>query len=116
MKLPQIKKTISSFLLEEDGKITKQSALTLGSILGAAAIGTLATDIANAATHTNDYGISWDAGNIKGEHSHHSSHASHSSHSSHSSHGSHSSHATHTSHASHSAHGNHTSHSSHGNA
>ncbi len=109
MKLPEIKKTIASFLLEEEGKITKQSALTLGAVLGAAAIGTLASDIAEATTtHTNTYGVSWNAGDVKAEHSHHTSHASHSTHSSHSSHGSHSSHAAHGSHGTHSSHGSHS--------
>jgi len=37
--MPKLKKKISSYLLEEDGRITKQSLLSLGAIVTGAAIG-----------------------------------------------------------------------------
>jgi len=40
-KLPEIKKTISSYLNEESGRITKHSALTIGAIVAAAALSSL---------------------------------------------------------------------------
>ena len=46
MNLPKIKATISSFLLGEEGKISKSSVLAMGSMF---AIGTLSTAVANAA-------------------------------------------------------------------
>ena len=39
MDIPKIKKKITSFLLSEDGKISKQSVLTMGAIL--ASVGAL---------------------------------------------------------------------------
>ena len=37
--LPKIKKKITGFLLNEEGKISKQSMLSLGSFISAAVIG-----------------------------------------------------------------------------
>ncbi len=37
-KIPEIKKTISAYLSEETGRITKHSVLSLGAILASAAI------------------------------------------------------------------------------
>ena len=37
--LPKIKKKITGFLLNEEGKISKQSLLSLGSFISAAVIG-----------------------------------------------------------------------------
>lgn len=68
-KIPQIKKTISSFLLSEEGKITKQSILSMGLFLGSVAITTALT--------------SDDAAGWHGSHSSHTSHTSHSSHNQH---------------------------------
>ncbi|MBT5492359.1 hypothetical protein HOK00_09080, partial [bacterium] len=36
--LPKIKKKISSFIMEEEGKISKQSIFALGTMIGSAAI------------------------------------------------------------------------------
>ena len=73
-KLPDLKKSISGFLLEEDGKISKHSLLSMGAALsGAAVAGALQVQGAKAET------------------SHTHSHISHTSHGSHSSHGAHSS-------------------------
>ena len=68
-KIPHIKKTISSFLLSEEGKITKQSILSMGLFLGSVAITTALT--------------ADDAAGWHGSHSSHSSHTSHSSHNQH---------------------------------
>jgi hypothetical protein len=37
-KFPELKKTISSYISEENGRITKQTVLTLGAILAGAAL------------------------------------------------------------------------------
>ena len=98
-KIPKIKKKLSGFMLKEDGKISKQSMLSLGSFMSAAVIGgTLASKEA-AAEHTNNIGVSYVGETATGTHQHHSSHGSHGSHSSHSSHGSHNSHSSHSSHS-----------------
>jgi hypothetical protein len=110
--VPEIKKTIKSFLIEDRGSISKHKMLTLGAFLGSISILNLLPEV--AAAHSNSFKVSWNSGNITAQHGHHASHASHSSHSSHSSHGSHSSHSSHGSHSSHSSHGSHSSHSSHG--
>jgi hypothetical protein len=71
---PKLKKKLSSFLLSEEGKISKQSLLTLGSFVSAAVIaGALATK--QSAGHTNDITVSYqEAGKIAvGQHSHHNS-------------------------------------------
>ena len=93
-KVPEIKKKVSSYLLNEDGKISKQSLVAIGSLVTGAAISLMSRD---AAAHSNY--VSHDANSLSvryaptdatvtGNHGHHSSHHSHSSHSSHSSHGS----------------------------
>jgi len=107
--LPALRKTVSSFLLEEEGKISKQSLLKLGAVVGGISA---MTGIANAAhsqniAHSQAVSMSYASNNIVITHSHydptHSSHASHAAHSSHGSHSSHSSHAVHASHSSHSS-------------
>ncbi len=40
-KLPAIKRTISSYISEENGRITKHSVLTLGAIMAAAALSSM---------------------------------------------------------------------------
>lgn len=53
-KIPQIKKKISSYLLEEDGRITKQSLLSLGAIMTGAALGmAISAKEANAHSHSH---------------------------------------------------------------
>ncbi len=93
--LPEIKKSIEDFLFEEEGNITRNKVLTIGSMV--LIMGVILGTEAFAA------------------HSSHRSHSSHSSHRSHSSgsggHSSHVSHVSHTSHVSGSG-GSHSSHSS----
>ena len=96
--IPQVRNSIEQFLYEEEGKITRNKVLTVGSMM--LIMGFLfATDV--FASHSS--------------HRSHSSHKSHSSHSSHSSgdYGGHSSHESHTSHSSHSSHSSSSDHSSH---
>ena len=69
-KFPEIKKTLSSYISEENGRITKHTVLTLGAIMAGAALSSLKLKDATAATLH--------------EHSHmsarpHSSHSSHGS-------------------------------------
>lgn len=85
--VPKIKRSIEEFLYEEEGNITRNKILTVGSMM--LIMGVLLATEAFAA---------------------HSSHKSHSSHSSHSSHKSHSSHSSGSYHSSHS-----NTHSSHSN-
>jgi len=73
-KLPRLKKTISGYLLEEDGKISKHSLLSIGAALTGAALAT-----------------AMQSQNVKAQTEHSHSHISHTSHGSHSSHGAHSS-------------------------
>lgn len=98
--IPQVRNSIEQFLYEEEGKITRNKVLTVGSMM--LIMGLLfATD-------------------VFAEHSSHRSHSSHKSHSSHSSgssgsgHSSHESHVSHSSHSSHSSGDGHSSHSSGG--
>lgn len=49
MDLPKLKSTISSFMLGEEGKMSKQSALVLGSMFMGTSLGILASN-AHAAT------------------------------------------------------------------
>ncbi|MGM5488449.1 MAG: hypothetical protein ACQESG_05860 [Nanobdellota archaeon] len=44
MKLPKVPKKISAYLMGEDGKISKQSIMALGSFLGSAALGSLLSE------------------------------------------------------------------------
>ncbi len=70
--VPKIKKTISTFINEEDGRITKTSLLSMGAILAGIAA---ATALQTAHAKADQYYA------IRYEHSH--SHASHSAHASH---------------------------------
>jgi hypothetical protein len=99
--IPTIKSKITSFVLSEKGKISKQSLISLGSFMSAAVIGGILMSREGAANHTNSISTGYTSPNAWGEHSHHASHVSHSSHGSHASHTSHGSHGSHSSHSSH---------------
>lgn len=94
VSLPKFKKTIVSFLLEEEGSISKSTALTIGAtVAGVAAIaGQAAAQHNQNIAHSDSSSLGWSGGVVTASHSHydpaHSSHGSHGSHSSHSSHGS----------------------------
>ena len=54
--LPKIKKTISNYLTEENGRITKHSVLSLGAILaGAALTSTKLKEVAAETLHTHSH-------------------------------------------------------------
>jgi hypothetical protein len=69
---PKIKKKISGFLLNEEGKVTKQSLVSLGSFLSAAVIGGALATKSVAADHTNSLSASYSGGVATGTHVHHS--------------------------------------------
>ena len=51
--IPKVKKAISSFLLGEEGKISKQSILSMGLFLGTVALATAASSDEAAGWHGN---------------------------------------------------------------
>lgn len=73
---PKVKKKITGFLLTEEGKISKQSLLTLGSFISAAVIGGVLATKEAAAQHINNLSVSYSGGTATGEHGHHSFHDS----------------------------------------
>jgi hypothetical protein len=111
-KLPEIKKTINAFLVGEEGKISKQSIIKAGIVLGTVSLSTLsvAGTHSDAITHTNNLGtLTYD--NVANAKTSHSQHASHSSeitapvHGNSGGGGDTTSPTTHASHASHGSHG-----------
>ncbi|MEM3555715.1 MAG: hypothetical protein QXF56_03300 [Candidatus Micrarchaeia archaeon] len=97
LTLPAIRKTITSFLLEEEGKASKESLMKVATLIGAVSA---MSKISNAAhsqnvAHSQATTASYVGSTITATHSHYD--PAHSSHSSHSSHASHTSHAVHSS-------------------
>ena len=76
--IPKLKKKISSFLVSEEGKISKESLLKAGTMLSAVALGSaLAVNNANAGIeHSNNLSLSYSGGTATGSHGHHASHSS----------------------------------------
>lgn len=52
MKIPKVPKKVSAYLLGEDGKISKQSIMALGSFLGSVAIGSILAESVSAGSKT----------------------------------------------------------------
>ena len=104
--MKRLEKKLSAFLLGEEGKITKQSVISVGALVGTSA---LLGGMAEA--HTSSITSNYEPTNymVTGSHG---SHSAHSAHSVHASHGSHGSHGVHSAHSAHSAHASHASHSS----
>ena len=104
LKLPHIKESISNFLYDEEGNISRSKILAVGSMM--IVMGVLLGTEASAAHRSHS------------SHRTHSSHrsGSHSSHSTHSTHSNHGSHTTHSNHSTHSTHNTHSTHSTHSNA
>ena len=79
-KLPEVKKTINAFLVGEEGKISKQSIIKAGIILGTVSLSTLSIASAHtdSITHSNPLGtLTYDStGTAKTSHSQHASHSS----------------------------------------
>ncbi|MFH0861298.1 MAG: hypothetical protein V1921_08860 [Candidatus Altiarchaeota archaeon] len=73
-KLPSIRKDVSSFLTEEEGKITRESLSVLGSVVGAVSLGYLMLSISDVKSqfpmHTNQIVIGYDdvTGTVTGQH------------------------------------------------
>ena len=80
-KTPQLKKNLKSFLLSEEGKISKKQIVKVGLGLAAASL-ILDPKKAMPQTHSNTFFATGEGG-----HDSHSSHASHGAHGSHGSHG-----------------------------
>ena len=105
VKIPKLKKKISSFLTKEDGKISKENLVKAGILLSAAALSSLSASAdcppdgsASHDDHCNDLSVNYSQPTVTGTHEHgHGSHSSHSAHSAHSSHSNHSSHGSHNS-------------------
>jgi hypothetical protein len=79
--LPKVKKKLSAFISSEQGSVSKQSLLTIGTFVGTAAIaGVMAARNIRANQLTIQF-VGWEGGQfiIRGHHAHHASHSSHSS-------------------------------------
>lgn len=116
-KFPEAKKRIGMFLQSEEGKITREQAITTATTLLLTASFFAVKQKAEGAENKakkkqHSLKQKMDSRRI-GLHGSHASHGSHCSHGSHASHGSHSSHGSHGSHSSHGSHGSHASHASH---
>ncbi|MFH0977844.1 MAG: hypothetical protein V1837_00945 [Candidatus Woesearchaeota archaeon] len=75
MVFPRAKRNISSFLLSEEGKISKQSLIAVGSVLSAFAVASAlaasqAAAHSNACTHTNGLSFSFSNSGLKAMHNH----------------------------------------------
>ena len=66
-------------MLSEEGKISKQSMLSLGSFLSVAVIGGILATKEGAAGHSNSLEVAYSDSYATGTHQHHSSHSSHGS-------------------------------------
>ena len=114
---PDIPKAISDYLFEEEGNITRNKLLMVGSLsIVMSVIFALEVDAGHKSHESHESHTSHGSGSHSSGHSNHGSHSSHSSSAAHSSHGS-SSHSNHSnnaaSHINRSHHGSHHSHSSH---
>lgn len=67
--IPKIKKSVSSYLSEERGEISKHKMVALGSFLATLTFLDLMPEV--SAYHTNSFGMSWSTGTISAQHSHH---------------------------------------------
>ena len=73
MMLPKLKKRITSFLVGEEGKISKQSLLSLGAFLGTGVLAGILAAKDVSAGHTNTLTVGYSGGEATGTHGHHSS-------------------------------------------
>ena len=105
MGFPKIKKRAKDFLLEEEGKISKQTVMVVGGFMGIIASGSFGEGGYGAECEDHPVGntrnpdhcyahnngikntLDEDTGVLKSQHQHHYNHSSHASHGSHSSHG-----------------------------
>ena len=68
--LPQAKKMLRAFLLEEEGRITKRSAMELGVILTGASLAAILFSDTVQAAHTNSLSVSTGATSVTATHTH----------------------------------------------
>jgi len=75
---PKIKKKIKAFLSKEEGKISKQSLLKVGTVLGAIALGSIVASkgVSAAVSHSNSLSLGCSGGTATATHAHHASHSS----------------------------------------
>ena len=75
IKIPKLKKKVSSFLTKEDGKISKEKLIKAGVLLSAVAIASLKSVEADY-VHKNNLTLSHSGTTVTGSHDNHSSHSS----------------------------------------
>ncbi len=104
MDIPKLKKKAADFILNEDGRISKQAVVAIGGALGTFAIGSMQAKIVKAGKiykcdpgdgtienpkecwgHNNGANNTYEEGALHTTHQHHYNHGSHASHGSHSS-------------------------------
>ncbi len=95
MVIPTVTETISSYIMSEEGKISKQALITLGAFLGGAALAAffeagsaegarpvcfselgdscIGPNMCGTTTHCNNVDVHFDGARVRGHHSHHSS-------------------------------------------
>ena len=78
LEIPKIKKKVNAFLVGEEGKISKQSLLKAGAILGAIALGSVIASkgVSAAVSHSNSLSLGYSGGTATATHAHHASHSS----------------------------------------
>lgn len=69
--LPEIKKRITSFLVGEEGRISKQALLAGGAFLGTGVLTAVLSVQDVSAVHTNELGLSYGGGQAVASHTHH---------------------------------------------
>ena len=89
MEIPKLKKNISAYLGGEEGKISKQSLVSMAAFISAAAVAgvisskEVAAGHTNISTHTNQLGVSMSGDQAVGNHNnalnHQNFHTNHSS-------------------------------------
>ena len=79
--LPKLKRRLVAFIKKENGKISKQSMATMGTIIGTAAIGGVMAAKSVKAGSTTLTVYPGTVASATGSHAHHADHGDHSSHS-----------------------------------
>ena len=76
IKIPKLKKKVSSFLTKEDGKISKEKLVKTGVLLSAGAIASLKS-VEAGYTHTNELSLSYEDPTVTGSHNEYSHYGHH---------------------------------------
>jgi hypothetical protein len=72
LSIPKIKKSIGSYIKSEDGKISKQALISMGAIIGTAALASK-DSVAHGNDHSNNIQLSIVDESVHGLHTHHAS-------------------------------------------